>query len=100
MTQPAEIPTPESLLERRAWIRGIARSLVADETRTDDVEQRAWLVVLRNRRPVRSVGAWLRSVVRSAAVDEHRSETRRRHREEASARPEALPPTDHLVAEA
>lgn len=90
-------PSPESLLEHREWLRAIARSLVRDESAVDDVEQRTWLTVLRNRRPVTSARGWLRRVVRSAAIDEHRSDSRRQAREEGSARPESLPPTDHLV---
>jgi RNA polymerase sigma-70 factor (ECF subfamily) len=94
-----EAPSPESLLEHREWLRAIARSLVRDENVVDDVEQRTWLTVLRNRRPVTSARGWLRRVVRSAAVDEHRSESRRHVREEGAARPEGLPSTDHLVME-
>ena len=81
-----EAPSPESLLEHREWLRAIARSLVRDENVVDDVEQRTWLTVLRNRRPVTSARGWLRRVVRSAAVDEHRSESRRHVREEGVAR--------------
>jgi RNA polymerase sigma-70 factor (ECF subfamily) len=100
MTRPADPPTPEALLAHREWMRAIARSLVGDENAVDDVEQRTWLTVLRNRRPVVSVRGWLRHAVRSAAADEFRSASRRRAREEASARPESLPPTDHLAAQA
>jgi RNA polymerase sigma-70 factor (ECF subfamily) len=99
MTNPAHAPSLEDLLEHREWLRAIARGLVADENDVDDVEQRTWLTVLRNRRPVTSARGWLRRVVHSAAVDEHRSVSRRHAREEQSARPEALPPTDHLVVQ-
>ncbi len=92
-----EAPSPEWLLEHREWLRAIARSLVRDENAVDELEQRTWLTVLRNRRPVTSARGWLRRVVRSAAIDEHRSDSRRQAREEGSARPESLPPTDHLV---
>lgn len=100
MTPSARPPSPEALLEHREWLRAVARNLVGDENSVDDVEQRVWLTVLRNRRPVVSVRAWLRRVVRSAAVDDHRSTERRRARETAAARAEALPPTDHLAAQA
>jgi len=99
MTNPAHAPSLEDLLAHREWLRAIARSLVADENVVDDVEQRTWLTVLRNRRPVTSARGWLRRVVHSAAVDEHRSVSRRHAREEKSARPEALPPTEHLVVQ-
>jgi RNA polymerase sigma factor (sigma-70 family) len=94
-------PTIETLLAHRAWVRGIARALVADESRVDDVEQETWLVAMD--RPPSSVGAvraWLRRVVRSRAVDAHRSESRRAAREHAAARPEGLPATADLVAKA
>jgi RNA polymerase sigma-70 factor (ECF subfamily) len=100
MTRPADPPSPETLLAHREWMRAIARSLVGDENAVDDVEQRSWMTVLRNRRPVESVRGWLRSVVKSSVVDEHRSASRRRAREESAARPESLPPTDHLAAQA
>jgi RNA polymerase sigma-70 factor (ECF subfamily) len=94
-------PTIDSLLAHRAWVRGIARALVADESRVDDVEQETWLVAMD--RPPRGVGAvraWLRRVVRSRAVDAHRSASRRAAREQATARPEGLPATADLVAKA
>ncbi len=97
MTESSHPPSPEALLEHREWLRAIARSLVRDESAVDDVEQRTWLAVLRNRRPVASVRAWLRSVVRNAVIDSQRSEARRRSREGDVARSEGLPPTGHLV---
>lgn len=100
MTHSAFPLTPESLLEHREWLRAIARGLVADENLVDDLEQRSWMKVLRRDEPVGSPRAWLRRVVKSAAVDEHRSTSRRRAREAAVARPEALPATDHLVMQA
>ncbi len=100
MPQDRHPPTPETLLEHREWLRAIARGLVRDESAVDEVEQRTWMTVLRNREPVQSVRGWLRRVVHSAAVDEHRSTSRRHAREEAVARPEALPSTEHLVEQA
>ena len=91
---------PETLLAHRAWIRCIARSLVADENAVDDIEQRTWLKAIENRGPIRSLRGWLRRVVRSAAIDEHRSESRRRRREAAAARPDLVPATAHLAAQA
>jgi RNA polymerase sigma-70 factor (ECF subfamily) len=94
-------PTIDALLAHRAWVRGIARALVADESRVDDVEQETWLVAM-DRPPSRvgAVRAWLRRVVRSRAIDAHRSESRRVAREQATARPEGLPATSDLVAKA
>jgi RNA polymerase sigma-70 factor (ECF subfamily) len=97
MTYDAHVPSPETLLEHREWLRAIARSLVADESSVDDAEQRTWLAVLENRRPVASVRGWLRRVVRNSVADERRSDSRRRARERHAMRPEGLPPTDHLA---
>ena len=73
-------PTPlviERLLQHEGWVRALARSLVEDEHRVDDVVQKTWLAALE--RPPRKEGAvraWLltgirrfssRPVTRSAA---------------------------------
>ena len=36
----------ETLLEHRDWVRALARSLVADPHRADDVEQETWRMAL------------------------------------------------------
>ena len=41
-------PTPiETLLAEREWVRALARSLLADSNRADDVEQQTWLSAMR-----------------------------------------------------
>lgn len=90
----------EELLAHREWVARISRALVADDARARDLEQDVWISVLRNppRERPRSLRAWLGAVLRFRAVDALRSEGRRRRREEGAARPEALPPTDEVVA--
>ena len=90
----------EALLVHRDWVRGLARSLVLDESRADDLAQEVWLTALR--KPPRHGGSpkgWLATALRHRASNLRREEGRRRRHEEASARPEAAPPRD-LVAEA
>ena len=40
-----EIPM-QHLLQHRAWVRRLARHLVVDEARADDLEQQTWLAAL------------------------------------------------------
>jgi RNA polymerase sigma-70 factor (ECF subfamily) len=92
--------SPEALLENRAWIRGLAKSLVIDESRADDVEQQTWLSAIQNGPTYGgSPRAWLGAVVRNWARRLHRSESRRTRHELAAARPEAVS-VDDLVAQA
>jgi RNA polymerase sigma factor (sigma-70 family) len=98
----ADSPVPiTTLLTHRPWVRRLARSLVHDEASADDVEQRTWVVALQ--KPPREAGAvrsWLARVVRSQALNAHRATSRRAAHERTGARPEALPPTQRIVAAA
>jgi RNA polymerase sigma-70 factor (ECF subfamily) len=89
MTPPRPVPI-EDLLAHRDWVRALARSLVADESRADDLEQETWTRALAHP-PTRadSLRGWLGRVVRSAWIDTFRSESQRVSRERAVARPEA-----------
>ena len=95
-------PTPiETLLAEREWVRALARSLLADSNRADDVEQQTWLSAMR--RPpadASSPRAWLGTVVRNFVRRAHRGDERRRLRHVASARPESMPSTSEMVARA
>ncbi|MBI1852063.1 MAG: sigma-70 family RNA polymerase sigma factor [Planctomycetes bacterium] len=89
---------PETLLANAAWVRGLARQLVADEARADDVVQETWLAAIQH--PPRHAGAlrsWLRTVVAHAARRAGREEAHRPRRERAAARPEAVPSAAELV---
>jgi RNA polymerase sigma factor (sigma-70 family) len=72
-------PVPiERLLEHRAWVRTLARALVSDANRADDVEQDAWLAAM-TRPPRHAAGlkTWLARLVRHRASNARRAETRR-----------------------
>jgi len=82
---------PESLLVHADFVRTLARRLVRDDHRADDVVQETWLAALRN--PPHSLGAvrsWLSSVTLNWVRTEHRNDTRRVQRETASAQQEEM----------
>ncbi|HEU4394564.1 MAG TPA: sigma-70 family RNA polymerase sigma factor, partial [Planctomycetota bacterium] len=76
MEQPAAPVRIEELLSHRAWVRRVARALVLDESRADDLEQEAWLRAVRSP-PPRPSRAWLGTVLRNAAVNLRLAERRR-----------------------
>ena len=95
-------PVPiEDLLAERGWVRALARSLVRDDSRADDLVQRAYVRAI-ERPPTsnRSVRGWFATVLRNLARDERRRLRRRDVRESAVARREAMPATADLVARA
>jgi RNA polymerase sigma factor (sigma-70 family) len=96
-----QTPSAEALLSHADWVRALARTLVDDPDRADDLAQEAWLDALeRPPRDARNLRGWLAQVVRNAARQARRSQTRRDARERDVARPEALPSTAELVAHA
>jgi len=71
-------PTPELLLRHAAFVRALARSLVRDAHRADDVEQETWLRWLRRPPPrLESAAGWLAHVVRSTSANARRTDGRR-----------------------
>ena len=97
---PHSVPvSAEELLRHRAWVRALARTLARDDASVDDLEQDVWVAAL-ERPPQHSEAAttWLTRVVRSRAVDMFRSHARRGAREEAAARPEAVPSAAETLA--
>lgn len=82
------IPDAESLLEHLPRVRALARELLGDEHRADDLAQEVWLRASESEVPVRSLTAWLNGIARNVAYKMQRGERRRRAREQASARPE------------
>jgi RNA polymerase sigma-70 factor (ECF subfamily) len=81
----------DDLLAHRDWVRALARRLVGDASRADDVEQEVWVTALRRPpRHARSLRAWFGRLVRSRAHDSRRGETRRERRENET--PPAPPP--------
>lgn len=91
--------TPEMLQAHAGFIRSLARGLLADEALVDDVVQETYIKALTSGpRHREALTAWLRVVTRNLSFKALRSQGRRRTREEASARKEALPATIDLVA--
>ncbi len=93
----------QALLTRRRWLRSIARELVIDESRVDDLEQQIYLQAMeRPPRGIRSLSGWLRSALRSQWIDAGRASDRREAREERAARdgPDRTQSTADLAAQA
>src|SRR5262245_24722491 len=73
---------PEALLAHGDFVRALARQLVRDPDRADDLAQQSWLNALSRKAPaVKSARAWLARIVRNASRDQHRSDERRERRE-------------------
>lgn len=91
----------DRFLIHRAWVRRIARSMVLDENDADDLEQGAWLSVLRRPpRRGRSIRGWLFTALQHDFTDWRRSEECRIRRERAHARAIVVSSSEDLVAEA
>lgn len=92
----------QQLEQNQGFVRGLARTLLADESLVDEVVQRAYLAALRS--PPDQAGrfrGWVSVVVRNTARTVLRDEGRRAARERGAARPEEAPaPADPIeVAE-
>lgn len=88
---------PEHLLAQARWVRALARELAGSAG--EDVAQEAFVAALVQPTAGRNLAAWLAGVVRNLARRAQRAEAGRTRREQAAARPEALPASDELVAE-
>src|SRR5262249_55712649 len=73
------------------FLRGLAKALVLDPHRAEDVAQSAWVAALTHRAPVEGLWAWLATLVRHLASNERRSRARLARRERAAARREHVP---------
>ncbi|MCI0650350.1 MAG: RNA polymerase sigma factor [Planctomycetes bacterium] len=83
--------SPEQLLGNQAWMRGLARSLLADPGAADDVVQEAQLAAWqRPPREARTLPAWLSGVVRNLSRRSLRDRHRRAAREQRAARHERI----------
>jgi RNA polymerase sigma factor (sigma-70 family) len=97
--EPAGAPDVEDLLARVEGARRLARRLVRDPSRADDVAQQAMLASLvRPPRAGWAPTAWLAGVVRNLARKDARGEGRRARHEGRASRPEGTPSTADLVA--
>jgi RNA polymerase sigma-70 factor (ECF subfamily) len=84
-------PDALRLLENRAWVRALARRLLADENDVDDVEQETWAAALRSGPDEpRALRAWLGVVASRFALQRLRRRTRRARLEESAAGPERV----------
>ncbi len=103
MDEPASDPRSEKLLAHGRFLRGLARSLVAESDRAEDLVQDTWTVALeRPPRHDRALGSWLASILRRLAVTRGRREGERASREAEAARPEvndAVPGPVEVAAE-
>lgn len=90
--------TEQTLLEHRDFLRALARKLVFDEHRADDVVQQTWLAALQGAPPSKGradggggpLRSWLARVVKNLAVNVLEREGQRPARESLAARPEAI----------
>src|SRR5688572_14341405 len=80
----------ETLRQHGGFVRAVARRLVLDDSRADDVSQQTWLAALEHP-PSRERGirAWFATVARNFSFRSHREDRRRAERERLSARSEA-----------
>lgn len=84
--------TPEILLAHADWVRRLARQLVAEEDRADDLVQETWVAALsRPPRHGQNLKSWLAIVVRNLARKRGREESRRRRREAKVGDPTSTP---------
>ncbi len=91
---------PRVLLAQAGWMRGLARRLVGESEADAVVAESLATALARPPREAGRLGSWLRRVVKNTARQRVRAEGRRRRREQAVAREEALPSTDELVGAA
>lgn len=96
-----ETPTTmhlDDLLTHEDWLRALARTLVYDEHRAEDLVHETWLkAITQPPRVLTNVRGWLGTVLRNEARRTARSERSRRRREEQSSLPEAQASTGEIV---
>src|SRR5262245_57586462 len=90
------MPTPHvvdeaALLAHAEGIRRLARSLVGDDGRADDVAQETLRIAIERGGRANNLAGWLVGVARNVARVMARSDRRREAREHGAARPEAAP---------
>jgi len=91
----------EAWLRHGAWVQRLAFAMVGDPHEAQDVAQETWLAAMRKPpREPRAPRAWLRTVARRAASRRRSAETAGALREQRAARPEAIPSTAELAAQA
>lgn len=89
---------PQDLQRYRNSLRGLARALLADESRADDVVQDAYVAALERDAGFLSFPrAWLSRVVRNRSVKVLRSESNARSRERLVSEPALAPSSDEVL---
>lgn len=90
-----------SLLAHTDWLRALARQLVADASRVEDVVQETWLAALQSPpRDPHAIRPWLARVARRLAGKQGIRERARSAREQRVARPELALSTAEVVERA
>ncbi|MCY3002772.1 MAG: RNA polymerase sigma factor [Planctomycetota bacterium] len=90
----------EQLFEEREWVRALAERLCADAASAEDLAQDTWLEALREGGKARGARGWLGGVLRNLVARRRTRDAARSERERATARPEAVPGPDELLARA
>lgn len=86
MTPSTPAPEPDALSAHGAFLRRLAKSLVRDEQRAEDIVQEAYIAVLKRPPPPRvRLRAWMSGIVKNLARRSARTDARRRRREEHAA---------------
>lgn len=89
---------PQFVLEHAAHVRALARRLVFDDARADDLEQETWLAALGNApREMTSPRGWLARIASRRAVHDWRAASRRDAREAEVARPGSVASSEVVV---
>ena len=92
--------TATVLEQHGAFVTRLARALASDPHEALDLEQETWLASLRGAPPAgeRSPRRWLADLMRGRAFSARRAARRRRAREHARARREAIDPAAEVEA--
>ncbi len=100
MSNPQNHVHPAHLLERTAWLKELARALVTDEARADDLVQQTLLQSIEKPGTQGTLApSWFAKVLRNFAYKTHREERNRKRREQAVARRERLSVTPAEITE-
>lgn len=98
----SHIPSADDLLAETKWIQNLARRLVGNVSRADDVAQDTLVIALENP-PTQVIDqqglrSWLAGVIRRVASHDRRAEVRRAHRQQVAAKV-GFDPSSHDVVE-
>lgn len=97
MAQAPDVRSLEALLAEDNFARALARRLVGEAARADDIVQQAYLAALRHAPRAETARGWLRTVLRRLARRQRQAETMRRQREQEAARDEPMASTEEIL---